>query len=267
MRSVNEIFEYLCTLAPLELQMEFDNAGFLIGHRQAEIHKVILALDITEAVIDEALEEGAELIVSHHPLIFRGIKKVNDTDFVGRRILRLIQKDISCYAMHTNFDAAPGCMADRAAEMLGLSDTKVLEVLGSLADGKPYGIGLSGSLPEEMTLMELARRVKETFNIPHVTVFGDLDSGKKLKCAAICPGSGGGEIELALGAGAEVYITGDISHHEGLDAAERGLAVIDAGHYGIEHIFMPIMEKYLGKVLPKEIKIRRAADIFPQKVV
>jgi putative NIF3 family GTP cyclohydrolase 1 type 2 len=158
-------------------------------------------------------------------------------------------------------------MADRAAEMLGLSDTKVLEVLGSLADGKPYGIGLSGSLPEEMTLMELARRVKETFNIPHVSVFGDLDSGKKLKCAAICPGSGGSEIELALGAGAEVYITGDISHHEGLDAAERGLAVIDAGHYGIEHIFMPIMEKYLGKVLPKEIKIRRAADIFPQKVV
>ena len=263
----DEIIRLCRELAPEELACDWDNPGLLAGRSDREVEKILLAVDVTDEVINQAAEWGADMIISHHPLIFRGIKKVNDTDFVGRRILRLIQKDISCYAMHTNFDAAPGCMADQAAEMLGLSDTKVLEVLGSLADGTPYGIGLSGSLPEEMTLMELARRVKETFNIPHVSVFGDLDSGKKLKCAAICPGSGGSEIELALGAGAEVYITGDISHHEGLDAAERGLAVIDAGHYGIEHIFMPIMEKYLGKVLPKEIKIRRAADIFPQKVV
>ena len=263
----DEIIRLCRELAPEELACDWDNPGLLAGRSDREVEKILLAVDVTDEVINQAAEWGADMIISHHPLIFRGIKKVNDTDFVGRRILRLIQKDISCYAMHTNFDAAPGCMADRAAEMLGLSDTKVLEVLGSLADGKPYGIGLSGSLAEEMTLMELARRVKETFNIPHVSVFGDLDSGKKLKCAAICPGSGGSEIELVLGTGAEVYITGDISHHEGLDAAERGLAVIDAGHYGIEHIFMPIMEKYLGKVLPKEIKIRRAADIFPQKVV
>ena len=263
----DEIIRLCRELAPEELACDWDNPGLLTGRSDREVEKILLAVDVTDEVINQAAEWGADMIISHHPLIFRGIKKVNDRDFVGRRILRLIQKDISCYAMHTNFDAAPGCMADRAAEMLGLSDTKVLEVLGSLADGKPYGIGLSGSLPEEMTLMELARRVKETFNIPHVSVFGDLDSGKKLKCAAICPGSGGSEIELVLGTGAEVYITGDISHHEGLDAAERGLAVIDAGHYGIEHIFMPIMEKYLGKVLPKEIKIRRAADIFPQKVV
>ena len=193
----DEIIRLCRELAPEELACDWDNPGLLAGRSDREVEKILLAVDVTDEVINQAAEWGADMIISHHPLIFRGIKKVNDTDFVGRRILRLIQKDISCYAMHTNFDAAPGCMADRAAEMLGLSDTKVLEVLGSLADGKPYGIGLSGSLPEEMTLMELARRVKETFNIPHVSVFGDLDSGKKLKCAAICPGSGGSEIELA----------------------------------------------------------------------
>ena len=263
----DEIIRICEELAPAKLACDWDNPGLLAGRSDREVSRILLAVDVTDEVISQAEEWGADMIISHHPLIFKGIKKVNDSDFVGRRILRLIRDDICCFAMHTNFDAAPGCMADTAAEMLGLSETEVLETLGTLPDGKPYGIGVCGSLPEQVTLMELARRVKEVFNIPGVSVFGDLDSGRKLIRAAVCPGSGGSETGLALLKGADVYITGDISHHEGLDAAEQGLAVIDAGHYGIEHIFMPIMEKYLGKMLPREVKIRRAADIFPQKIV
>lgn len=263
----DEIIRICRELAPEELACDWDNPGLLAGRGDKEVSRILLAVDVTDEVIRQAEEMGVDMIISHHPLIFRGIKKVNDTDFVGRRILRLIQKDICCYAMHTNFDAAPGCMADKAAERLGLAETEILEVLGSLPDGRPYGIGLTGTLPEEMTLTEIARRVKEAFNIPAVSVFGDTDSGKKFRKAAICPGSGGSELELALAAGAEVYITGDVSHHEGLDAAERGLFVIDAGHYGIEHIFLPVMDKYLTKMLPDSVSVKRAADIFPQKVI
>ena len=118
-----------------------------------------------------------------------------------------------------------------------------------------------------MTLRETAEFVKERFGIPQVQVFGDLSSDRKMRTAAICPGSGGSDIEKAVLSGAEVYITGDISHHQGLDALEQGLAVIDAGHYGIEHIFLPVMKAYLEKALPAEIKIAVMPEHFPMTTV
>jgi putative NIF3 family GTP cyclohydrolase 1 type 2 len=169
-------------------------------------------------------------------------------------VLELIRHDMAYYAMHTNFDVA--AMADLAAERLGLSNIEVLQETGTLPEGAVVGIGKIGSLPCEMTLGECAELTKRSFGLDKVKVFGELDM--RVQCAAVCPGSGKSVIEDALKKGAQVLITGDIDHHEGIDAVARGMAVIDAGHYGLEQIFIPYMKEYLEVRLPELTVIAQA---------
>lgn len=263
-----ELINKLEALAPPSMACDWDNPGLLAGRSGKEVKTVYLALDATDSVIEDAVRCGADMLITHHPLIFSPLKKVNDEDFISRRILKLIQNDISYYAMHTNFDAAPGCMADLAGVRLGLTDTEVLEVMGKADDGKDYGIGICGNLPHAMTLREAGEAVKKAYGIPFVTVFGDVeDGGPAVRTAAVCPGSGGSTLKEALRWGADVYITGDIGHHEGIDAVANGMAVIDAGHYGIEHIFTGFMEKFLGENLEEKLHVIKERDVFPNHVV
>lgn len=268
-----EIIKVLEELSPTYMACDWDNPGLLAGRSDKGVKKIFLALDATEQVIEEAVEIGADLLVTHHPLIFKSVKKINDEDFIGRRLLTLIQNDISYYAMHTNFDSAPGCMGKLAADRIGLKEQRVLEPMGvseSLNQedgliGKEYGIGMYGILEKAIPLHELARRVKEAYQIPFVKVFGaDCQEIKKI---AICPGAGGSTFKAALHCQAEAYISGDIGHHDGIDAVASGMAVIDAGHYGIEHIFMDFMKQYLTEHLPEEILIIKAAEVFPNYIV
>lgn len=219
---------------------EWDNVGLLVGDPQKEVKRVYIALDATDEAIAEAVDAGADLLLTHHPMIFRAIKRITAGDFIGRRIIKLIQNDISYYAMHTNFDVRG--MAAIAAERMGLTDCAVLDVTCESEDGCE-GIGRVGMLPEEMTLKACVERVKQAYDVDTVKVFGDLN--RKVRRAAICPGSGKSVISCALGAGAGVLVTGDIDHHEGIDAADQGLAIIDAGHYGVEKLFIPYMVQYL----------------------
>lgn len=168
-------------------------------------------------------------------MIFKGMKRVTQEDFIGRRIIRLIQNDMVYYAMHTNFDVMG--MADLAADYLGISDTRVLEIT-SVSETGEEGIGRYGSLKKEMTVRECCEEVKQAFSLENVKVFGDLE--RKVKTAAISPGSGKSVISNALQAGVDVLITGDIDHHEGIDAVAQNMTVIDAGHYGVEHILSHI---------------------------
>ena len=262
-----EMMERLERLAPLSMACDWDNPGLLAGRSDKEVKTVFLAVDATDEVIDQAEAAGADLLLTHHPLIFKAIRKINDGDFIGRRLLRLIQKDISYYAMHTNFDAAPGCMGDLAGDRLGLSRSGVLEPMGESGDGVPYGIGVYGELPSPCTLRELAEQVKRAFSLPAVTVYGDVDSERKLCRAAICPGAGGGTVQEALRCGAQVYITGDISHHTGIDAVAGGMAVIDAGHYGIEHIFMDFMADFLKEEFGDAFRVEKAAYCLPNHTI
>lgn len=235
-----EIITLLQEQSPEEFACDWDNVGLLVGDFEQEIKKVYIALDATEETITEAVAEGADLLLTHHPMIFKGLKKVNTQDFTGRRVVRLIQNHISYYAMHTNFDVRG--MAAIAAERMGLTDCAVLDVTCESEDGCE-GIGRVGMLPEEMTLKACVERVKQAYDVDTVKVFGDLN--QKVRQAAICPGSGKSVISCALGAGAGVLVTGDIDHHEGIDAADQGLAIIDAGHYGVEKLFIPYMVQYL----------------------
>lgn len=263
----SEIMEILEELAPKELACEWDNPGLLAGRGDKEVKTILVAVDATDAVLDQAKEAGADMLLTHHPLIFKPVKSVTDRDFIGRRLLRLIQADCPYYAMHTNFDAAPGCMAALAGERLGLAHTCVLEEMGRTKEGVPYGIGLCGDFEQRICLSEAADRVKEAFGLSHVTVYGDDGGEKRIRRAAVCPGTGGGTLQEAIKSGADVYITGDIGHHEGIDAVAQGMSVIDAGHYGIEHIFVDFMADYLERRLRGQVRAVKEKTVFPCHVV
>lgn len=238
----SEIISLLQEQSPESFACDWDNVGLLVGDPEQEVHKVYIALDATEETVAEAVAEGADLLLTHHPMIFRGLKKVNTQDFIGRRVVKLIQNNISCYAMHTNFDVKG--MAGLAAERLGLADCEVLDVTCKTQESEE-GIGRVGRLAEEMTLESCVRLVKQSFAVDTVKVFGNLQ--KDVRTVAVCPGSGKSVISCALRAGADVLVTGDIDHHEGIDAADQGMAIIDAGHYGVEKLFIPYMAQYLSE--------------------
>lgn len=265
-----ELIQKLETLAPTGCACEWDNVGLLVGGREREIHRVLIALDATDEVVEEAIRMRVDFLLTHHPLIFKPLKRMNDDDFIARRVMGLIQHHVNYYAMHTNFDAAPGCMADLAAERLGLTEPRVLEVTGTMeTDGKPaeYGIGKAGLLPSAITVKELALLVKERFGLPFITVYGEHAAGEKVRRVAIAPGSGRGSIVYAEKAGAEVLVTGDIGHHEGIDAAANHLTVLDAGHYGLEHLFIGFMADYLKREFGDRLEIHKTAEAFPTAVL
>lgn len=259
----DKILEILETKYPQQAALDFDNVGLLVGRIGKEVEKIYIAVDATDEIIEEAVRFQADLLITHHPLIFTPMKRVTDQDFIGRRMMKLIQNDISYYAMHTNYDVLG--MAELSAGLLGLREPEVLEVTRDAeAPELPQGIGRVGSLSVPMTLRECCDLVKERFCLDKVRVFGDLQ--QKVTRAAICPGSGKSVIGEAIRKGAQVLIAGDIGHHEGIDAVAQGLAIIDAGHYGTEYIFMKDIREYLERRLP-EIQMKTAETAHPFQTV
>lgn len=258
---VKELTDWLGGNFPAAVAEDWDNVGLLTGDDESEVKHVFLALDLTETVLDEAIRAGSDMIVTHHPMIFSGIKKINNHSFTGRKILTLIQKGIVYYAMHTNYDVLG--MADLSADYTKMHDTTVLSVTEE-REGEVQGFGRVGKLPREMTLREYAQLVKESLKLNDVKVYGNLDS--MVKCAAVCTGSGKSMIKDVIKAGADVYVTGDIDHHTGIDTVAQGLALIDAGHYGTEYIFMDAMKKELTQAFP-ELKISCAEVKSPYTIL
>jgi len=244
---------------PKQAALEWDNVGLLVGRTEKKVDKIYVALDATDEVIDAAIASGADMLVTHHPLIFTPMKKITDEHFIGNRVVKLLQHDISYYAMHTNYDVLG--MAKLSGEMLRLHEEDVFEVTDSEQN---IGIGRIGKLEREMTLGECCEWVKRAFALPSVRVFGDVN--KKVVCAAISPGSGKHMSDVAIEKGADVLITGDIDHHEGIDAVSRGLAIIDAGHYGLEYIFIEDMVKYLKQHLEK-VTVEQAEIVQPFQTI
>ncbi|MDO4274713.1 MAG: Nif3-like dinuclear metal center hexameric protein [Eubacteriales bacterium] len=246
---------------PAKAAEEWDNVGLLVGDDEKIISNIFLALDLTDEVLDEALEAGADMIITHHPMIFSGIKKINNHSFTGRRILSLIREDVVYYAMHTNYDVLG--MAELSADYLKLQDCKVLSVTQEDQDGV-QGFGRVGKLPEKMTLKSCAEFVKSTYGLKDVKVYGNLE--QEVAIAAVCTGSGKSMISEAISAGADVYVTGDIDHHTGIDTVADGLNLIDAGHYGTEYIFMDAMKQELETAFP-QLKVSCAKVKSPYTIL
>ena len=238
----SDLIQILRQQADESYACSWDNVGLLVGNSEKDIKKVYIALDASDEAVEEAIAEKADLLLTHHPLIFQGMKRITEQDFIGRRVIAMIRADMCYYAMHTNFDVMG--MAELAASSIRLKEAVPLEVT-CVEDGIARGIGRVGELEKDMSLSDCCTLVKSAFGLQHVKVFGNLS--KTVRRAAICPGAGKSDVKRALEAGADVYITGDIDHHTGIDAAACNMAVMDAGHYGIEHIFIPYMANYLVK--------------------
>ena len=249
----SELIGFLDENYPAAAAEEWDNCGLQVGSSEGEVSHVLLALDLTESVLDHAMECGADFILTHHPMIFRGIKTVTDRTVTGRRIMRLIREGRSYYAMHTNYDVLG--MAEESAKRLELLDSVPLAPAG-----EEEGFGRVGRLPESMSLRDFALRVKEAFGLTDLRIYGPQD--QIVERAAICTGSGKSFIPQVLASGAQVYVTGDVDHHTALDAMAEGLSILDAGHYGTEYIFMEDMEKVLKEAFP-ELEISRCPVKFP----
>lgn len=285
MNTVSMITEKLEQLAPKAAACDWDNPGLLVGRSDREVSRIYVALDASCAVVDAAIDAGCDLIVTHHPIIFRGLKSINDQSALGLKLLDLIRNDVSVFSMHTNFDSCPGGMADIVCAALGLRKTGLMEPTGFLpkdtqngaaeglqlrvveteGDVNPdaYGIGFTAELPELLSAAELAARVKACFGLPFVQYY---DAGMPIRRIACCPGSGRGELKEVLSLGVDAFLSGDMGHHEGLDLCEEGISLLDAGHYGLEHIFVHYIAGFLRTQFPAAEIIEEELH-FPAQIV
>lgn len=256
---------------PLSCAEDWDNPGLQVGRRSREVKRIFVALDATESTISQAVEFNADMMITHHPLIFHPLKKINDDDFIGRRIMTLIDNDITCYAMHTNFDVTG--MAHINEKQLELTNTHVLDVTGE-NQGVEEGIGRIGDLPHSMTLQDAAAFVRSRLGLPTVRCYGLSDDEEnrspeekvRVKRCAVCGGSGRSVVDKAISEGADLLVTGDIDYHTGIDALAQGLYIIDAGHYGTEYGFIDYMVRKLSRMYP-ELEIRGALVQQPYMIV
>jgi dinuclear metal center YbgI/SA1388 family protein len=224
----NELIEVLRKHYPEHVSYEWDNTGMQVGMPTDNVHGILLCLDVTKEVIEEATKLKCNWILSHHPLLFQPFKKLDFTSANAKIIRSLIKNDINLYSLHTNFDLAPTGMNYILAQHLSL-----LNVLPMEPDAKGVTAGVVGSLPTEMPLEELAQQLKQIFDLDDVRFVGDATS--LVKKVAIVGGSGTSTMFEAVESSADCLITGDISHHKALDALSLGLKMIDVGH-GIEFV-------------------------------
>ena len=234
---INDIYTFLNEIAPVRYQMDFDNAGFLVGDGGAAVKKALLALDITDAVIAEAIELRAQLIVSHHPLIFTPLRHATTDDLAGRKVLAMARHGISAICMHTNLDAADGGVNDCLAKKLGLNDILLLN------DEK---IGRIGTLSCEKGLEEFLRDVIELLGCGGLRY---CRGSGRVHRVAVGGGACGEYIPQAIAQGCDTFVTSDLRYNDFLDT--RGLNLIDAGHFPTENVVCPAVRAYLEEHFPE----------------
>lgn len=251
---VRDIINLIEEFAPKGLAYDWDNTGFLCGDELSEVKKIYLTLDVNRETVDEAVKMGADMIISHHPVLMGGIKVIDYNTTDGYIIKSLIENKIALYAAHTSMDNAKGGINDILAEKLGLEDTIIIEE-SKIED---CGLGRVGNI-KKTTLGEFAEVVKEKLKTPFVRVCGDIN--KEINTAAVGSGSCGDLIPVAVKMGADVMVTADMKYHNSIDSVESGICVIDAGHYPTEFFVIEIFEDIL-KYCDIEIIKSSEKDIF-----
>ena len=227
--TLEDILDLLEEVAPSGLAASWDNPGLQVGRRRARIGKIHFALDPTPAALKSAGDQGCELLLTHHPLIFRPVSCLDLSAYPGNVILDAVKSDISVVSVHTNLDAARGGINDILADLMGLASVEVLEEM----DGMPgAGMGRIGRLPRAMEVPVFAEKVKRVTGCLRVGVAGPEDT--VVRRVAIVGGSGGSFVSLASEKGADLLLTGDVGHHHALSAESAGMVLMDAGHFNTE---------------------------------
>ena len=248
MASVHDIEQALYELAPRELAAEWDNVGLLAGRRDRAVHKVLVSLDVTAAVAEEARQWGAELIAAHHPVIFHPVKRVTDQDPAGEILLRLAEHGIAAVCMHTNLDAAQGGVNDALAAALQLEEVAPLEGGG--------GIVRTGRLPWPVSVPDFLFAVQEALGAGGLRC---TDGAKPISRVAVGGGACGEFLWAAAAAGCDAFVTADVKYNQFLDAAALGLTLVDAGHFPTEDVVCPVLARYLSERFP-ELAVRKSAS-------
>ena len=251
MVTVNDVLGRLLSTAPIELKMGFDNVGLLVGRSDSIVTKILVSLDITNDVITEALEMGAELIVSHHPLFF-SLKSVTSDDITGNKILRLMSGGISAICMHTNLDAAIEGTSAALARAAGICDThgkaELLAEEGRLSDGTAYSYGRVGCLSSAQPLRRYLELLKIALKTDGLRYY---DAGKDVFHVAVVSGSGGDYLDKAAAKGCDTFITADIKYDVFLEAKELGINLIDGGHFCTENLVTDVLAEGINAAIPE----------------
>ena len=232
--TVQDLYNMIDKIAPFSLQMDWDNSGFLIGDASQEVTGVLFALDVTDPVIDEAVSRGAQLIITHHPLMLTPFRTLTESDYESRLVRRLIRRNISLISAHTNLDQAPGGVNDTLAERCGLT-----EVSGE-------AFFRCGFLPDPCTAWEYADRLK-TLLRSDIRLLGPGNA--VISKVGLCSGSGGDEWQQAAESGCDAFISGEIKHHFGLAMAGHGIVGFECGHFATEEPGIRALYSALQKAL------------------
>ena len=247
MTTVADVLHFVETLAPRSMKMDWDNVGLLCGSRRQPVTKILVALDPFVHVCQEAADMGAELIVTHHPLIFQPAKSITDDTSIGRSIMTLLRSGISAINAHTNLDCAPGGVNDVLARTLELTQIQVIDPSGVDASGEPWGLlrsGYTGGQPLEAFLPF----VKEKLGCPGLRY---ASGGKPVHKVAVGGGACAGAIREVLDAGCDTFVTADVKYNQFWDAQDLGLNLIDAGHFHTENPVVTVLAQKLQAAFPE----------------
>ena len=248
---IKEITAVLESFAPLGWQESYDNSGLVVGRPDDEVHRALLAVDVTEEVLDEAEREGCDLIVAHHPIVFHPLKRFNSADYVQRCVERAIRRGIALYACHTNLDSTPGGMSWRLAELLGITRLRVLQPAPT-NDGA--GFGVVGELPSPEPAETFMRRMMRTLGLRAVRHSAVVSP--EIRRVAVCTGAGASLIGDARRAGADLYVTADMKYNDFM-TPDGALTVADIGHFESEYCVIQLLFDVLSKNL-RTFAVRRS---------
>lgn len=251
MATVKDIMAYMETIAPRYMQYEWDNTGLLCGSRSKEVKKILVALDPFEEVCREAVELGADLLLTHHPLIFEAPRSITDDSDMGRAIMLLVHNDIAAVNAHTNLDCAPGGVNDTLAAVLGLQDIEIVDPRG---EAVPYGLLRIGNV-DSQPLSAFLAHVKHTLGCEGLRY---VDGGKPVSRVAVGGGSCGSDLMDAVKAGCDTFVTADVKYNQFHEAKSTGINMIDAGHFCTENPVMATVAAKLRATFPE-------IDVFESK--
>ena len=250
---IRELIDKLCRKYPLDLQEDWDNSGLQIGNLDNELKNILISLDLEDEGVDKAIENDCNLIITHHPYLFNGTKSIDFTDPFYNRLEKIIKNDISVFAMHTNLDIAADGLNDNLCEILDIKNTKVLEL------DKDLGLGRYGDISKTKA-RDFASRVKEILQANELICYGDME--KEILKVAVCGGAGSSLFDDAISQGCDLMITGDVSYHMGMDYSNRGLLIVDAGHFASENHVIYKLKKVISEMTESKVFTYSKEDSF-----
>lgn len=243
--TVGKLAQYMETLAPCRLAEDWDNVGLLVGNSTYDVRRVLLALDATMDVVNEAVQKDCQMLITHHPITRSGLKQINDSSVLGKKIMTLIENKIALYSAHTNLDNTDGGVNDTLCTLLGIEVTKIDKAENG--DNKTVRYG---KLASPMTFGALASRVKDALELQYLPTVGPFE--RVVETVALVGGNGIGYMSQVLASGVDVFITGDIRYHDGNTAIEENLCMIDFTHYGSEVTITKRLQEYLSKAMAED---------------